>query len=283
MKKIRELLSKIPLPMFQNPATLVNVLPLHGAIGESSRFSEALNMEGLEDKISAAFEGYNLKAVALEINSPGGSPVQSELIMRRIRALSEEKEIPVFAFAQDVAASGGYMLSLAGEEIYAHQASIVGSIGVIMAGFGFNKAIEKVGVERRVYTAGESKSTLDPFMPENKDDVAHVKDLQKDIHTFFKDMVKERREDKLKGTQKVMFSGKFWTGSEALKMGLIDGIGDIRSVCREKFGDKVKFQRMEKEKSFIKGLLGLSARRSSVADDIARTLETKALWSRFGL
>jgi len=269
--------------MFQNPATLVNVLPLHGAIGESSRFSEALNMEGLEDKISAAFEGYNLKAVALEINSPGGSPVQSELIMRRIRALSEEKEIPVFAFAQDVAASGGYMLSLAGEEIYAHQASIVGSIGVIMAGFGFNKAIEKVGVERRVYTAGESKSTLDPFMPENKDDVAHVKDLQKDIHTFFKDMVKERREDKLKGTQKVMFSGKFWTGSEALKMGLIDGIGDIRSVCREKFGDKVKFQRMEKEKSFIKGLLGLSARRSSVADDIARTLETKALWSRFGL
>ena len=162
-KLIRNLIAKIPIDALANPDPVVAVLPLEGVIGTSGRFSNAINLSNLEDKIKAAFDIYNVKAVALSINSPGGSPVQSELIVKRIRELSEEKEIPVYAFAEDVAASGGYMLALAGEEIYAHKASIVGSIGVISAGFGYPGAIEKLGIERRVYTAGESKSLMDPF------------------------------------------------------------------------------------------------------------------------
>lgn len=283
IKKLRKLLAKLPLPFLGDSAPVVSVLPLDGVIGSSSRFSEALNLAGVEKRIEAAFDGFGVKAVALAINSPGGSPVQSELIMRKIRRLSEEKEIPVYAFAEDVAASGGYMLSLAGEEIYASTASIVGSIGVISAGFGFDKAIEKVGVDRRVYTAGENKSILDPFQPEKEEDVKMLKEIQKEIHTFFKDIVKERRGDKLKGTQKVMFSGKFWTGLEAEKLGLIDGIGDLQTVMKEKLGEKTKFNRIEGEKSFIKSLLGLGGRRRTISREIAAVLDERAHWGRFGL
>ncbi|VAV99900.1 macromolecule metabolism; macromolecule degradation; degradation of proteins, peptides, glycopeptides [hydrothermal vent metagenome] len=220
LKKIQQLLAQIPLPMFQNPAPVVAILPLEGVIGSTSRFSRALNLAGLEEKINQAFDVYNVKAVALAVNSPGGSPVQSELIMRRIQKISEEKKIPVYAFAEDVAASGGYLISLAAEEIYAHEASIVGSIGVISAGFGFDKAIEKIGVDRRVYAAGDNKSILDPFQPEKDKDIKLLKDMQKEIHEFFKNLVKERRGERLKGTQKVMFSGQFWAGKEAVKLGL---------------------------------------------------------------
>jgi signal peptide peptidase SppA len=201
-KALRNLLSKLPIDALANPTPVVAVLPLEGVIGTSGRFNNAINLANLEEKIISAFDVYNVKAVALTINSPGGSPVQSELIVMRIRELSKEKEIPVYAFAEDVAASGGYMLALAGEEIYAHKASIVGSIGVINSGFGYPAAIEKLGIERRVYTAGESKSMLDPFKPEVEKDVKLIKALLKEIHEFFKDFVKEARGDKLKGIQK---------------------------------------------------------------------------------
>ncbi|MBT5766849.1 S49 family peptidase [Emcibacteraceae bacterium] len=282
-KAIRNFLSKLPIEALANPAPVVSVLPLEGVIGSSGRFSSAINLANLEEKITAAFEVYNAKAVALTINSPGGSPVQSELIVMRIRELSKEKDIPVYAFAEDVAASGGYMLSLAADEIYAHQASIVGSIGVINAGFGYPGAIEKLGIERRVYTAGESKSLMDPFKPEVEKDVKLMKALLKEVHDFFKAFVKEARGDKLKGVQKTLFSGQVWNGEEATKLGLIDGVGDMRSVMKDKLGDDVKFKRIKEEKGFLKGMLGMHMNKASIADDVIKTLETRSEWGRFGL
>lgn len=282
-KAIRNLISKLPIDALANPDPVVAVLPLEGVIGTSGRFSNAINLANLDDKIKDAFDVYNVKAVALAINSPGGSPVQSELIVMRIRELSKEKEIPVYAFAEDVAASGGYMLALAGEEIYAHSASIVGSIGVINAGFGYPAAIEKLGIERRVYTSGESKSLLDPFKPEVEKDIKMMKGLLKEVHEFFKSFVKEARGDKLKGVQKTIFSGQVWNGEEAVKMGLIDGVGDMRSVMKEKLGDEVKFKRIEEEKGFLKGMLGVSGPKASIADDIIKTIETRSEWGKFGL
>ncbi len=282
-KAIRNLMSKLPIDSLANPDPVVAILPLEGVIGSSGRFSNAINLANLEDKIKSAFDVYNVKAVALEVNSPGGSPVQSELIVKRIRELSEEKEVPVYAFAQDVAASGGYMLSLAGDEIYASKASIVGSIGAINAGFGYTGAIEKLGIERRVYAAGDNKSILDPFKPEVEKDVKMMKGLLKEVHDFFKDFVKEARGDKLKGVQKTMFSGLVWNGEEAVKLGLIDGIGDVRSVMKEKLGDDVKFKRIKEEKSFLKGMLGVRNSKASMADEIVKTLETRSEWGRFGL
>lgn len=282
-KAIRNFLSKLPIEALANPAPVVSVLPLEGVIGSSGRFSSAINLANLEEKITAAFEVYNAKAVALTINSPGGSPVQSELIVMRIRELSKEKDIPVYAFAEDVAASGGYMLSLAADEIYAHQASIVGSIGVINAGFGYPGAIEKLGIERRVYTAGESKSLMDPFKPEVEKDVKLMKALLKEVHDFFKAFVKEARGDKLKGVQKTLFSGQVWNGEEATKLGLIDGVGDMRSVMKDKLGDDVKFKCIKEEKGFLKGMLGMHMNKASIADDVIKTLETRSEWGRFGL
>lgn len=282
-KKIKQILAQIPLPFLQKPAPVVAILSLEGVIGSSSRFSAALNLAGVEEKIDQAFEVKNVKAVALAVNSPGGSPVQSELIMRRIQKISQEKKIPVYAFAEDVAASGGYLISLAAEEIYAHEASIVGSIGVISTGFGYSKAIEKIGVERRIYAAGDNKSILDPFQPEKDKDVKLLKELQKEIHDFFKNLVKERRGDRLKGIQKIMFSGQFWAGKEAMKLGLVDGIGDIHSVMKEKLGDKTKFKRVKEEKGFIKSLLGMGMAKPRISDEILGTLESRSLWERFGL
>ncbi|MCC3862442.1 S49 family peptidase [Pseudemcibacter aquimaris] len=282
-KAIRNLISKLPVESLANPAPVVAVLPLEGVIGSSGRFSKAINLGNLEEKIVQAFDVYNVKAVALAINSPGGSPVQSELIVKRIRELSEEKEIPVYAFAEDVAASGGYMLSLAAEEIYASQASIVGSIGVINAGFGYPAALEKLGIERRVYTAGESKSILDPFKPEVEKDVKLMERLLKEVHDFFKNFVKDARGDRLKGTQKTIFSGQVWNGDEALKLGLIDGVGDMRAIMKDKLGDDVKFKRIKEEKGMLKGMLGMRADKASIADEVIKTLETRSEWGRFGL
>jgi len=203
--------------------------------------------------------------------------------MRRIQKLGQEKKIPVYAFAEDVAASGGYLIALAAEEIYAHEASIVGSIGVISASFGFHKAIEKIGVDRRVYAAGDNKSILDPFQPEKDKDIKLLKDMQKEIHEFFKNLVKERRGERLKGAQKIMFSGQFWAGKEAAKLGLVDGIGDIHTVMKEKLGDKTKFKRIKEEKGFIKSLLGIAGSKQQLTDEILSTLENRSLWSRFGL
>lgn len=284
MKKIfRNLISKLPIDALANPDPVVAVLPLEGVIGTSGRFSNAINLANMEEKIKAAFDVYNVKAVALAINSPGGSPVQSELIVMRIRELAKEKEVPVYAFAEDVAASGGYMLALAGDEIFAHRSSIVGSIGVINTGFGYPAAIEKLGIERRVYTAGESKSLMDPFKPEVEKDVKMMKSLLKEVHDFFKDFVKEARGDRLKGVQKTIFSGQVWNGEEATKLGLIDGVGDMRSVMKEKLGDDVQFKRLKEEKGFLKGMLGMRAQKVSIAEDVIKTIETRGEWGRFGL
>ena len=276
-----DLIKKIPFLKPSKP--VVAILHLEGVIGSSSKFSSALNLAGVEKNIEAAFDTSGVKAVAISINSPGGSPVQSELIMRRLRELSEEKEIPIYTFAEDVAASGGYFLLLAGDEIYASRASIIGSIGVINMGFGYKKAMEKLGIERRVYAAGDSKSQLDPFQDEKPADVKRMKILLKEIHIFFKDIVNERRADKLKATEKELFNGKIWCGDEAVQTGLIDGIGDIRSVMKKKLGDDVKFKRIEEEKGFIKSLLGMRTAPTSIAEGAVKIMETKSEWGRFGL
>ncbi len=280
---IRKLLAKLPFEHFRNPAPVVAVVNLQGQIAAKGRFGQALNLAGVADALEDAFSLHGVKAVALAINSPGGSPVQSVQIMRRIRALSEEKEVPVYAFAEDVAASGGYLIALAGDEIYADEASIVGSIGVISASFGFPEAMKKLGVERRVYTAGEKKSMLDPFQPENEEDISHIKELQKDIHAYFQSLVKERRGERLKGTQKVMFSGDVWTGTKAVKLGLIDGLGELRATMREKLGEKTRFLVMDQEKGWLRSRLGLGARQNNIATQVLDAMESRMIWSRFGL
>ncbi len=270
---------------WREPKPVVAVLRLSGVIGAVSPLKQGLNLHDLDEAIEKAFEFNALKAVALEINSPGGSPVQSSLIYRRIRELAAEKEIRVFAFAEDVAASGGYMLALAGDEIYADASSIIGSIGVISAGFGFVEAIDKLGIERRVYTAGERKMSLDPFSPESKDDVERLKALQRDVHETFKAMVTGRRGEKLKRDD--LFTGEFWSGSRAVELGLIDGLADLRSFMKEKYGDNVKFKPVIAEKGWLKRKLSLSQNTSLLpenwAEDLISAAQTRSLWSRFGL
>ncbi|MEK9672781.1 MAG: S49 family peptidase [Rhodospirillaceae bacterium] len=215
-----------------DPPPTVNVIRLAGVIGGLGGFRRRLTLHELDRVIERAFKGRNLKAVALAVNSPGGSPVQSALIAGRIRQSADEKNIPVYAFAEDVAASGGYWLACAGDEIYADQASIIGSIGAVSGGFGLDEMIKKLGIERRLYTAGDKKAMLNPFQPEKAADVQHPKDLQADIHENFKAMVRDRRGKRLKGAEKDIFSGAFWTGGKALTMGLVDGLGDARTVLR---------------------------------------------------
>lgn len=268
--------------------SVVSVLRLNGVIGAAGFMKKGMSLEALEEVIEKAFEQKHLKAVALSINSPGGSPVQSALIAGRIRELAEEKDVPVYAFCEDAAASGGYWLACAGDEIYAHSSSIVGSIGVISAGFGFTELLEKIGVQRRVYTSGDSKSQLDPFSAEKASDIKHLKSLQNDIHEQFKDYVKSRRTDKLKEDEKKLFSGSFWTGAKAEEFGLVDGLGELRNICKEKFGDKTKFVEAEMSKSFIQRKLGLGSKLSGfnlsgVGQEVLSSAEERFWWSRIGL
>ncbi len=253
-----------------------------------------LSIAGVAGAIDKAFSLSKLPSVAVLINSPGGSPVQSNLIFKRIRQLAEEKKKKVYVFCEDVAASGGYFLAIAGDEIYADPSSIVGSIGVISAGFGFVEAIDKLGIERRVYTSGLSKSTLDPFLPENADDVARLKAIQRDVHDVFIGLVKERRLGKLKAPDAELFSGAFWAGPKAYELGLIDGISDVRSKMQELHGQDVRLQVVETQKTGLLSRLrrfapatGLAATQSlgglAFADDLVSAVETRALWSRFGL
>jgi signal peptide peptidase SppA len=270
---------------------VVPVLRLSGVIAASGSplSGAALSLAGLAGPIEKAFSMSKLASVAIIINSPGGSPVQSNLIFRRIRALATEKKKKVYVFCEDVAASGGYYIAIAGDEIYADPSSIVGSIGVISSGFGFDKAIEKLGIERRVYTAGLSKSTLDPFKPENLEDVERIKALQRDIHDVFIGAVKERRGGLLRGSDSELFSGAFWSGPRALDHGLIDGITDVRTKMRDLHGDKVRLavvplkspgllSRLTKLPGFEANLAG-----HSLTGGAINALEARALWSRFGL
>ncbi len=272
---------------------VVPVLRLSGPIGMASPLRPGLSIASLAEPLHKAFEMSKTPAVALIINSPGGSAVQSSLILKRIRALAEENEKKVHVFLEDVAASGGYYLAIGGDEIYAEPSSIVGSIGVISSGFGFVEAIDKLGIERRVYTAGRSKAILDPFLPQKTEDIERLASLQRDAHDVFIGAVKERRAGKLKGPDEELFSGAFWSGKQALEYGLIDGISDIRTRMRELYGDAVKLKvvpierpgllsRLRRSPS-LDSLAALAGPETSLTDELLSTLETRALWARYGL
>ena len=279
---------------FQRHPT-VPVLRFSGAIGMATPLRPGIALATTAAAIERAFKLSRTPAVALLINSPGGSPVQSHLIFKRIRALADETNKRVYAFTEDVCASGGYFLAVAGDEIHADPSSIVGSIGVISASFGFDKLIERIGVDRRVYTAGTRKMALDPFAPEKPEEIERLKSLQLDVHQTFIGIVKERRGARLKGADDELFSGEFWSGPRARDLGLVDGIGDLRTVMRAKFGDKVRLPVVPfgggwLRRRFELGLDGGAPSGGSmlpVADgfaaDLVSTLEARALWARFGL
>ncbi|OUR79569.1 hypothetical protein A9Q83_03995 [Alphaproteobacteria bacterium 46_93_T64] len=286
--KIKSLIEKTPLKRWLKKDPVVAVIPLHGVIasGGGKLRGENLNLMALAQVINDAFETKGLVAVALSVNSPGGSPVQSALIATRIRQLADEKEIPVYAFAEDVMASGGYWLGLCADEIYADKNSIVGSIGVISAGFGFTGLMDKLGVDRRTYSAGENKAKLDPFSPEQEKDVEWLKSLQVEIHDNFKNFVKERRGDRLKKRKdKELFSGDVWTGSKAVELGLIDGISDLRGFMREKYGKKVKFELLEGRRSWIQKTLGLGSQSlaSEAVSSVVDAAKNEAAWNKYSL
>jgi serine protease SohB len=263
-------------------APVVPVVRLTGVIGGPSLRGGGLSLSSINPALERAFKLRGAKAVALAINSPGGSPVQSALIAGRIRALAAEKEPPVLAFVEDVGASGGYWLALAADEIFADPSSIVGSIGVINAGFGFAEALGRLGIERRVYTAGAKKSLLDPFRPEDAEDVARLKAILHELHQGFKGTVRERRGERLKGDDDELFEGQIWTGRGALDAGLIDGLGNLHAVLKERFGDKVKLPQVSAAKPWWQRRLGLEASRALV-DAAFDSLAERELWSRYGL
>jgi signal peptide peptidase SppA len=269
---------------------VVAVIRLHGAIGATGFGRRGLSLAALEPLIKRAFSR-RARAVCLLINSPGGSAVQSSHIAAMIRRHAQDKKTPVFAFTEDVAASGGYWLALAADEIYADPMSVVGSIGVISAGFGFQELIAKIGVERRVHTQGENKSLLDPFKPEDPDDVRRLKEIQADIHTQFKAYVRARRGEKLAAGDAEIFNGDIWAGEKALALGLVDGLGDMHTVMRRKFGPEVRFVNVERGQGWLRrnfgrflpgGVAGESLM-GGWAEDLLAAAEERALWSRFGL
>lgn len=280
------------LPPWRKRPSIVAVLRLSGVIGSLGPLRAGLTGQGMEQAIARAFAGKRLSAVALAINSPGGAPVQSALIHRRIREEAAKRKLPVLAFAEDVAASGGYWLALAADEIFADENSIVGSIGVISAGFGFQDAIARLGIERRLYTAGERKALLDAFLPQDADAVARLRALQTDIHESFKALVRDRRGDKLKGDEAELFSGEAWTGKRALALGLVDGLGDLRQVLKARYGDDVQIrsvviQRMPWWRRLGRpgSALGASVwgAMTSLPADALTAVEERSMWARFGL
>jgi serine protease SohB len=276
---------------FRRDRPIVPVVRLTGVIGFSTPLRPGLSLAGVARTLDRAFAVRRAAAVALSINSPGGSPVQSHLIFRRIRELADEHKRPVIAFIEDAGASGGYMIACAGDEVIADPYSIVGSIGVVGGSFGFDKLIAKIGVERRLYTSGEHKAMLDPFLPENPDDVERLKKLQRHIHEDFIALVKSRRGAKLQGPENDLFSGEYWTGQKAMELGLVDAIGDLRGTLRERFGDKVVTPLITAERGFlgrrILGVAGSDAMQAAVglglAEDLISALEARAIWARYGL
>jgi serine protease SohB len=269
---------------------IVPVVRLSGVIGVVTPLRPGLTIAALARTFDRAFKVRHARAVALLINSPGGSPVQSHLIFRRVRQLAEEHELPVIAFVEDVGASGGYMVACAADEIICDASSIMGSIGVVGGSFGFHQLIEKLGIERRLYTSGERKAMLDPFLPEKPEDVKRLKAIQKELHENFIALVKARRGAKLQGPEKTLFSGEFWTGARALELGLVDSLGEVRATLRARFGEKVLTPLMNAERgSLLRRLVGAESRggdpwpRSGLAEEVVSALEARALWSRYGL
>ena len=282
---LRALLQWLPLGRWRPQEPTVAVVRFDGIIGLRGR--RGLSLRRYAAALERAFAQRGLKAVALAINSPGGSPAQSALLYRRIRQLAAERAVPVVAFTEDVAASGGYWLALAADEIYAEDTSLVGSIGVVTAGFGFVEAMTRLGIERRLFTAGENKSLLDPFSPERESDIARLKTLQQDLHDSFKDLVRERRGAKLKGDEALLFSGEVFSGRRALGLGLVDGIGELRGVVRGMFGEEVRLRAIEPERRrsllsrFIPGFGSEAA--GDFVGDLAARIEERMIWARFGL
>jgi serine protease SohB len=287
--RLLESVSQLLPPPFRADVPVVPVVRLAGVIGVSSPLRPGMMLSTTARMLERAFEVRNARAVALIINSPGGSPAQSHLIFRRIRDLAAEKKLPVFAFIEDVGASGGYMLACAGDEIFCDPFSIVGSIGVVGGSFGFVNLMEKLGIERRLYTSGDRKAMLDPFLPEKPEDVKRIKAIQKDIHEQFIALVKERRGTRLKGADKTLFSGEFWTAQAAIDYGLADRIGDLRTAMRERFGKKVRLALIETERGFLGrklsgvGFAKLFGGETALTEDLLSTLEERAIWSRYGI
>ncbi|MBI5163135.1 MAG: S49 family peptidase [Magnetospirillum sp.] len=268
-------------PSLLHPPPVVTVVRLNGLIAAGGGMLRGgLNLAGQEGILKAAFAPRRLAAVALAVNSPGGSPVQSALLGARIRAHAEERHVPVLAFVEDVAASGGYWLAAAADEIFADASSIVGSIGVVSAGFGVHEAIARLGIERRLHTQGERKRMLDPFLPEKPEDVARLMALQADIHDAFKAWVRQRRGARLTADEATLFTGEVWTGRRAVALGLIDGLGDLRSVLRARFGEKVRLKPVGGRRGgWLRRRLGLDA---GPADWLA-AVEERLTWGRWGL
>jgi serine protease SohB len=289
LKSMIEFMRGLLPARFRPDIPVVPVVRLSGVIGVATPLRPGILLSTTARSLERAFSISHARAVALVINSPGGSPSQSHLIFRRIRQLSEEKKIPVLAFIEDVGASGGYMLACAADEIVCDAFSLVGSIGVVGGSFGFPKAMEKLGIERRIYTSGERKVMLDPFQPEKAEDVERLKAIQKDMHERFIALVKDRRGTRLAGDDKTLFSGEFWTAQRAIELGLADRIGDLRASLRERYGEKVRMPLISAERSFFgRRLPGIDiadalARHPGLADDLLSALEARALWSRYGL
>ena len=285
--RLWQMLRTITPRRWRRDLAVVPVVRLAGVIGFSTPLRPGLTLSGIARTLDKAFKQRGVKAVALVINSPGGSAAQSHLIYLRIRQLAAEKGVPVMAFVEDVAASGGYMIACAAEEIVADATSIVGSIGVVGASFGFDEAIRRLGIERRVYTAGEHKVMLDPFQPEKPDDVERLRAIQNDIHECFIGLVKTSRGGRLTGPEEKLFSGEYWTGRKALEFGLVDRIGELRAVLRERFGEDVLTPLISASRGLLSRLAPASevgeTLRPGLADEVVSAIEARALWARFGL
>src|SRR5438445_1537829 len=292
LSDLRDRLMAVVPARLRRGTAVVPVVRLSGVIGAVTPLRPGITLAGIARTLERAFSMRNARAVALVINSPGGSPVQSRQIYLRIRQLAAEKKLPVLVFVEDVAASGGYMIACAGDEIFCDPSSILGSIGVVGGTFGFQELIKKIGVERRLYTAGAHKAMLDPFLPENPDDVARVKALQREIHTIFIALVRQSRGSRLKGADDVLFSGEYWAGETSVSLGLADAIGDLRSTLRARYGEKVLTPVIAPASGILSGLLG---RRSpgagsmsaldgigNLPDEMISALEARAIWAKFG-
>lgn len=287
---VKRLFNRLLPKSWRSNVAVIPVIRLQGTImAGGGQFRPSLSLASTAGLIEKAFS-LEAPAVAISINSPGGSPVQSRLIYKRIRDLAAEKNRKVLVFVEDVAASGGYMIAVAGDEIFADPSSIVGSIGVVSASFGFPELMKKIGVERRVHTAGQNKAVLDPFKPEKKEDVERLKALQLEVHETFIDLVRERRGEKLKDDPD-LFTGLFWTGKKGLDLGLVDALGDMRGVLKQRFGDKTQLRLITPPRGFL-GRFGLFGSKngfspsdiaSAAAGGIVDAAEERALWARFGL
>ena len=285
LSKLEQILTS--LPFVGGGKQVVAVFRLDGVIGKAGAMKSGLTLSSLNKMIEKMFKIDRLSAVCLSVNSPGGSPVQSELIASRIRKLAKEKEVPVYSFVEDVAASGGYWLACAGDKIYVSRSSIVGSIGVISSSFGFKDAINKLGIERRVYTQGKTKSVLDPFMDAKDSDVKIIKKIQKEIHEHFIDTVKTCRAGRLTQSDDILFNGEFWTGQTAVDFGLADGVDDMYSFIQEQYGDSVKIEHIEPKQSWFKKKLGVAQMSGDFASELAESVvdvaEQKLMNNRFDL